>query len=70
MEATATQGIAFMPLGDCLPLKLNNITHDFLYLESTVIFWQWHSMPQAMSVTDKRRLFYSDHRSILLATCD
>ena len=29
METTAAQGIAFMPLGDCLPFKLNHITHNF-----------------------------------------
>ena len=29
MEATAAQGIAFMPLGYFLPLKLNNVTHGF-----------------------------------------
>ena len=33
MEATAAQGIAFMPLGDCLPLKLNHITHDFSLMQ-------------------------------------
>lgn len=33
MEATAAQGIAFMPLGDCLPLKLNNITHNFSLMQ-------------------------------------
>ena len=33
MEATAAQGIAFMPLGYCLPLKLNYITHDFSLMQ-------------------------------------
>ena len=31
MEATAAQGVAFMPFGYFLALKLNNITHSFFY---------------------------------------